>query len=135
MIADPKRLTRVARAQASLARSLELRLAEKERELHALERDRRDILALVDRDSTIALSVRTSALRRLVDMETAIAKARKSLADLRHEVLLSRGREKSIAGRVSTLEYALSRAAEQAEIQEALQLEAAKASHKHDVVE
>jgi hypothetical protein len=132
---DPKRLMRVARAQAALASSLELKLLEQERKLAALEADRRELIALLERNSTIALSVHGTALHRLVALEAEIMAAGKSKTSLQREVLMSRGREKSLSRRATTLDAELARLAEQVEIQEAVQKAPAKASHKHDVMD
>lgn len=135
MTTDPKRLMRVARAQAALASSLELKLLEQERKLAALEADRRELIALLERNSTIALSVHGTALHRLVALEAEIMAAGKSKTSLQREVLMSRGREKSLSRRATTLDAELARLAEQVEIQEAVQKAPAKASHKHDVMD
>ncbi len=135
MTTDPKRLMRVARAQAALASSLELKLLEQERKLAALEADRRELIALLERNSTIALSVHGAALHRLVALEAEIMAAGKSKTSLQREVLMSRGREKSLSRRATTLDAELARLAEQVEIQEAVQKAPAKASHKHDVMD
>lgn len=135
MTTDPKRLMRVARAQAALASSLELKLLEKERKLATLEADRHELIALLERNSTIALSVHGPALHRLVALEAEIMAVGKSRASLQREVLMSRGREKSLFRRATALDAELARQAEQAEIQEAVQKSPAKASHKHDVMD
>ncbi len=134
MTADPKRLMRVARAQAALASSLELKLLEQERHLAALEENRRELIALLERNSTIALSVHGIALQRLVAIDTEITGAKKAKAGLQREVLMSRGREKSLTRRATTLDATLARLTEQAEIQESVQRTPAKASRKHDVM-
>jgi len=132
---DPKRLMRVAQAQAALASSHELRILDQERKLAALETDRRELISSLERNSTIALSFHGAALHQLVAIDAEITAGRKSKASLQRDVLMSRGREKSLSRRASALDTALARLEEQAEIQEAVQRAPAKASHKHDVMD
>lgn len=135
LTAGPQRLRRVAQAQAALAGALEAKLGNQERQLRALEADRAGLEALLSRSSAIALSVRTPALLRLAALDAEIAGLRKTLAGLQRELLLSRGREKSLSHRAASLQTALARSAQLAEIQEGVEIEAAKASHKQDVVD
>ncbi len=135
MTTDPKRLMRVAQAQAVLASSLELRLLEQERKLAALEADRRELISLLERNSMISLPFHGAALHQLVAIEAKITAGKKSRASLQRDVLMSRGQEKSLFRRASALDVALARLEEQAEIQEAVQRAPAKASHKHDVMD
>lgn len=135
MTTTPERLKRAARAQASLATALELKLALEEGRLRALESDHREIVALLNGTSTITLAFRDGALRRLMDTKTALDHARESLAGIQRKVLLSRGREKSLSMRAEALEGALTRLAEQADMQDTLHLGHTKASHKQDVMD
>ncbi|MFM8747611.1 MAG: hypothetical protein ACKOED_13255 [Aestuariivirga sp.] len=134
-MADPKRLMRVARAQAALAGSLELKLLEQERKLAALEANRGELDALLGRHSAIVLSLHEPALHRLAGIEAEIAAVRIVKAGLQREVLMSRGRQKSLAMRALVLDNALARQAEQAQIQESVQGEQTKGSGKQDVME
>lgn len=134
-MADPQRLMRIARAQGALSGALELRLAAEERKLSALEADRISLLALMERDTGVALSIRSQALQRTVAMEAGIVAARASVTELQRQLLMARGREKSMVRRARALEAALTRMAEQLSIQETVQTAAAKASRKTDVVD
>lgn len=122
MTFPPERLKRIARAQASVATSLELKLALEEKRLRALESGHRELLALLNGNSLIALAFHDGALRRLMDTETALNDARNSLAGIQREVLLSRGREKSLSRRAEALKAALTRLAEQVDMQDTLHL-------------
>lgn len=135
MTTIPERLKRAARAQASLATALELKLALVEVRLRALESDYREIVGLLNGTSTIALAFRNGALRRLVDTKIAMDHARGSLACIQRKVLLSRGRETSLSMRAEALEALLTRMAEQADMQDTLHLGRTKASHKQDVMD
>lgn len=70
-----------------------------------------------------------------MDTKTALDHARDSLAGIQRKVLLSRGREKSLSMRAEALEGALTRLAEQADMQDTLHLGHTKASHKQDVMD
>ncbi len=122
MTFPPERLKRIARAQASVATSLELKLALEEKRLRALESGHRELLALLNGYALITLAFHYGALLRLVDTERALDDARNSLAGIQREVLLSRGREKSLSRRAEALKAALTRLAEQVDMQDTLHL-------------
>lgn len=130
----PDRLARLAEAQGSMARAVEIKLAAAERAIALLLAARAEIESLAAAPAAAHMALLPPALRKLVDLDKRLASARAEADALRRQLIAARGREKAFGKLEKQLRDSLARkAAEEEALETALGM-AAKASGKADVV-
>ena len=104
MTGDVKRLLRLARAQMDLAKMLELKLAQEQRQLLALAQTRVETMAAIERVSTAGLIFYAAAMRRLTELDGDIAAKKQRALDSAGRLLRARNRQDILLERAAVLE-------------------------------
>lgn len=104
MTADPRRLRRLARAQADLADLLEHRFESEARKGTELAHVKSGTLSALERISTSGLVFYAAALRRLAEVDAAIAMSEQVRRDLARKLLQARRRQETLMRRALELQ-------------------------------
>lgn len=99
MTADPRRLRRLARAQADLADLLEHRFESEARKGTELAHVKSGTFSALERISTSGLVFYAAALRRLAEVDAAIAMSEQVRRDLARKLLQARRRQETLMRR------------------------------------
>lgn len=134
MSPEPKRLLRLARAQADMASLLELRFETETRKGVVLVQNRLGTLAALERASTSGLVFYAAGLRRLAEIDGAIAVNEQSKRDVAKQLLQARRRQESLMRRAGELQEAGERKNAEEDAREVALAMAKKATGKNDVV-
>lgn len=133
MKVQTRRLLRLAQAQLQLSRLLEARILATRQELRQLQETQAGVRAAVDRAGPAGIVVYASAMRRLVDLDVAVADAGRRLKDMDRRLLVSRSRLDILMRRFTTLSAMEVRTSLESEAREGLFT--AKARGKPGMVE
>lgn len=134
MSPEPRRLLRLARAQADMASLLELRFETETRRGAELLLTRADTMAALERTSTAGLVFYAAGLRRLAEIDGAIAASEQSRREIAKRLLGVRRRQEGLMRRARTYQEKGERKAEEDEALEVALAMADKATGKNDVV-
>jgi len=128
-----QRLSRLAAAQAAMARAVEARLAERERVIANLIAARSEIETLSESATGSRAAFLPAALRSLIEADVQLAALRAEASTLRRQLIMARGREKVLDTKSSLLRSAEARKSGESEALETA-LAMAKDSGKPDVM-
>ncbi len=132
---DIRRLSRLARAKASLAQSLEARLSISRRERLAQEVEAESLQASLERSPDMVAGIRSLVLRRLIDTARNLARLRASEGEFEAELIALREQQRVLEDRAKKLRAHQERARIEAEMVELVAGQTSKASRKADVVD
>ena len=132
---DIRRLSRLARAKASLAQSLEARLSISRRERLAQEVEAGSLQASLERSPDMVAGIRSLVLRRLIDTARNLARLRASEGELEAELIALREQQRILEDRAKELRAQQERTRIEAEMVEMVARQTSKASRKADVID
>jgi len=101
---DAKRLLRLAQAQSEMARVVEGKLAAERQCTTSLEEVKSGTMEAIERAGASGLVCYASALRRLADIDKAIASSEQSKLDLIQRLLRARGHQELLMHQAKTLD-------------------------------
>lgn len=132
--AEPLRLLRLARAQADMASYLEHKVESEAQKGVELAQIRSGTLSAVERNSASGLVFYAAALRRLTEIDVAIASNEQVRRELANKLLQARKRQEGLMRRAEELQEKRERKATEEEAREVGLAMADKATGKHDVM-
>ena len=132
--AEPLRLLRLARAQADMASYLEHKVESEAQKGVELAQIRSGTLSAVERNSAAGLVFYAAALRRLTEIDVAIASNEQVRRELANKLLQARKRQEGLMRRAEELQEKRERKATEEEAREVGLAMADKATGKHDVM-
>jgi len=132
--AEPLRLLRLARAQADMASYLEHKVESEAQKGVELAQIRSGTLSAVERNSASGLVFYAAALRRLTEIDVAIASNEQIRRELANKLLQARKRQEGLMRRAEELQEKRERKATEEEAREVGLAMADKATGKHDVM-
>lgn len=132
--AGPLRLLRLARAQADMASYLEHKVESEAQKGVELAQIRSGTLSAVERNSAAGLVFYAAALRRLTEIDVAIASNEQIRRELANKLLQARKRQEGLMRRAEELQEKRERKATEEEAREVGLAMADKATGKHDVM-
>ena len=134
MSAEPLRLLRLARAQGDMAAILEHRFESETQKGLELSHVRSGTLSALERISTAGLVFYAAALRRLAEIEGAIADSEQVRRELARKLLQARKRQEGLVRRAGELREKHERKMAEEEARDVGLAMADKATGKHQVV-
>lgn len=132
--AGPLRMLRLARAQADMASYLEHKVESEAQKGVELAQIRSGTLSAVERNSASGLVFYAAALRRLTEIDVAIASNEQVRRELANKLLQARKRQEGLMRRAEELQEKRERKATDEEAREVGLAMADKATGKHDVM-
>lgn len=132
--AGPLRMLRLARAQADMASYLEHKVESEAQKGVELAQIRSGTLSAVERNSAAGLVFYAAALRRLTEIDVAIASNEQVRRELANKLLQARKRQEGLMRRAEELQEKRERKATDEEAREVGLAMADKATGKHDVM-
>ena len=132
--AGPLRMLRLARAQADMASYLEHKVESEAQKGVELAQIRSGTLSAVERNSAAGLVFYAAALRRLTEIDVAIASNEQVRRELANKLLQARKRQEGLMRRAEELQEKRERKATEEEAREVGLAMADKATGKHDVM-
>jgi hypothetical protein len=131
---EPRRLLRLARSQADMAALLEHRFETETQRGAELAQIKAGTLAALERTSTAGLVFYAAALRRLAEIDEAIATNEQARREVAKHLLQVKRRQEGLMRRAGELQEIHDRKLTEEETRDVALAMADKATGKHDVV-